>query len=296
MKLDPRRLLVHSVLRRMIRKRPVESVAEYVGRKQQNPDSYAPPTGREAVGIDISELKVDTTLVYRLTPGNAGHRCFVYFHGGSYIGEIIASQWELVMELARGAGNTCLVPIYSLAPRETAEQTVVRAAAAIGAAVEEFGAENVSVFGDSAGGGIAVAAAQQMRDAGAELPARLILLAPWLDASLTHPDQDTIQPHDIMVRRDYLVDAARAYAGDLPIDDPRVSPLHGSFADLPPMHVMTGSHDVVVTDSRQLVERIHALGGEIDYLEAPGMQHVYPVLPLLPEARAAKRRIIELLG
>jgi acetyl esterase/lipase len=245
----------------------------------------------------VSEQTVADTLVYRLTPQqNPAPRCFVYFHGGSFVGQIVSGQWDLVLELVRESGSTGFVPIYPLAPYETAEQTVPRSAAAISAAVKEFGAENVSILGDSAGGTIAVAAVQQLRDAGAELPARLILLAPWLDLPMAHPDQAAIEPHDIMVRRDYLTEAGRVYAGALPMDDWRVSPLFGSFASLPPMHVFTGSHDVVVTDSRQLVERVRDAGGEISFLEARGMQHVYPIYPLLPEARKAKKQIAELLS
>lgn len=297
MKLDPRRVLVHSVLRRRIEKGGrIETVAAYISAKQANPDPHAPPTGKAARGIDISTLSVGGTLVYRLTPQkNPGRRSFVYVHGGSFIREIDSGQWGLVMELVRRSGSTCLVPIYALAPRATAIETVTSVSDVIGSATKEFGAEKVSLLGDSAGGTILVAAAQQMRDMGAEMPASLILLAPWLDLPMTHPDQATIQPHDLMMRRDYLVDAAHVYAGGLPLKDPRVSPLFGDFSGLPPMYVFTGSHDVVATDSRQLVERVRAVGGEITYLEAPGMQHVYPVLPLLPEAHKAKRKIAALL-
>lgn len=275
----------------------INTVGEFVNAKRQSPDPHTPPIGKAARGIDISTSNVGDTLVYRLTPQqNAGRRNFVYVHGGSFIGEIASAQWELVMELVRRSGSSCLVPIYTLAPRATAVETATSASAVISSAIEEFGAENVSILGDSAGGTIVVAAAQQMRDAGTALPARLILLAPWLDLAMTHPDQALIEPHDLMMRRDYLVDAAHEYAGDLPLEDPRVSPIFGDFSGLPPMHVFTGSHDVVATDSRQLVERVQAADGEISYVEAPGMQHVYPVLPLLAEARKAKKAIAKLLS
>jgi len=295
--LDPRRHLVHYVLRRMGRRDGrIQTVAEYVSAKQQNPDPHLPPIGRAARDLDISEGEVDGTLVYRVTPPGDARGAFVYLHGGSYISEITAAQWELVMELSRGSGSTCLVPICPLAPSETAEQLVPRAATVIAAAVEEFGAENLSVFADSAGGGLAVAAVQHLRNAGTALPARLVLLAPWLDVELRHPDQEALKSLDLMARPDYLLDAGRTYAGDLPTDDWRVSPLFGDFTGLPPMHVFTGSHDIIVTDSRQLVDRVRAAGGRIDYAEAPGMQHVYPILPLLGEARSTKRKVAKLLG
>ena len=294
---DPRRLLIDAVLRRRVKSGRGMFVDEYIRIKQQDPDSYLPPTGKPAEGITVSEHRADGMPVFRLTPKQDGSdRCFVYLHGGSFVGQIVSGQWGLVMELVRGSGSSCMVPIYPLAPAETAAQTTVRAARAIGDSIEEFGAENVSVLGDSAGGTIAVSAVQLLRDASAPLPSRLILLAPWLDLAMTHPDQAEIEEHDILVRRPYLLEAAKIYAGDLPMDDPRVSPLHGNFAGLPPMFVFTGSHDVVATDSRELVRLVGEAGGEIEYVEAPRMQHAYPIYPLLAEARDAKKRMAALLA
>ncbi len=296
MLLDPRRLLVHSVVRYMIGKRPDETAVDYVRRKQQSPDPYAPPTGKVAEGLQVAQHDVDGMPLYQVRPEqDPAPRCFVYFHGGSFIGEIVSAQWELMMDLASRSGSTCLVPIYPLAPAETVIQAVARATTIIENAHKEFGAANVSLIGDSSGGAIVVAAAQQLRDSGADQPARLILMAPWIDLTMTHPDQAKMERRDLMVRRDFLRGAAQIYADDLPLEDPRVSPLFGDLAGLPPMHVFTGARDTVVTDSRELVKRVHDVGGEIEFVEAARMQHVYPIFAMLPEARAARRRIAEIL-
>lgn len=297
MRFDPRRIFVHAVLKRMVRPGTrIATVEEYVRLKTENPDSPAPPNGKTAQGLDVTETVVDDTVVYRVTPPHASGRAVVYLHGGSFIGEIISSQWDFVMELARASGATALVPIYTVAPHATAERTVPQMTAVLRSLIAEHGAENVSVMGDSAGAGIAMTAVQALRDSGDPLPARLVLIAPMLDATLSDPGQADIAPHDLLARRDYLLDASRQYAGDLPLDHPLVSSLHGSVEGLPPMHVFTGAHDIVATDSRRLVERVRAVGGEIEYTEPARMQHGYPILPLLREARDAKREIARLIG
>ncbi len=295
--LDPRRLLVHSVLRYMISKRPDETADDYVNARLHKPDPYTPPSGKLSEGLEITEQELDGVPAFRLRPEHASApRCFVYFHGGSFVGQIVSAQWELMMDLVGRSACTGLVPIYPLAPVETTTQTVERAVAAITGAIEEFGAENVSLVGDSSGGAIVMAAAQQLRDSAAELPARLILLAPWIDLTMTHPDQAAMERRDLMVRRDFLLSAAHVYAGGLPLADPLVSPLYGDMTGLPPMHVFTGARDSVVTDSRELVKRVHEAGGEIEFVEAPHMQHVYPIFAMLPEAQAARTRIAKLLS
>jgi len=295
--LDPRRMLVHSVLRYMIRKRPDETAGDYADARKHNPDPYAPPTGKAAEGLVITEHDLDGVPMFRIRPEqDSSRRCFVYFHGGSFVGQIVSAQWELMMDLARRSGGTCLVPIYPLAPDETAMQMTQRAASVVTGAIQEFGADNVSLVGDSSGGAVVVAATQRLRDMSAELPGRLILLAPWIDLTMTHPDQPAMERRDLMVRRDFLLSAAHLYAAGRPLDDPLVSPLYGDFTGLPPMHVFTGARDSVVTDSRELVKRVREAGGEIELVEAPRMQHVYPIFAMLPEARAARRAIADLIG
>ena len=72
--------------------------------------------------------------------------------------------------------------------------------------------------------------------------------------------------------------------------DPHASPLLGDLAGLPPLLVLCGTRDLLLPQVRALVHRVRAAGGEVDYVEAPGLLHVYPLLPV-PEARAAWGRV-----
>ena len=48
------------------------------------------------------------------------------------------------------------------------------------------------LMGDSAGAGLALALAAALRDQGAQLAQRLILITPWVDVELPHPDAPAI--------------------------------------------------------------------------------------------------------
>ena len=54
--------------------------------------------------------------------------------------------------MARNTGATVIVPIYPLAPQGTAATVVPAMADLISSQIDQHGAENVSVYGDSAGG------------------------------------------------------------------------------------------------------------------------------------------------
>jgi acetyl esterase/lipase len=56
-----------------------------------------------------------------------------------------------------------------------------------------------------------------------------------------------------------------------------------------------GTRDLLVPGCRLLADRAAASDWELTYLEAPGLLHVFPLLPFIPEARAAHRHTVEFL-
>ena len=159
--------------------------------------------------------------------------------------------------------------------------------------IETVGADRVVLMGDSAGGGLALAVGQGLRDRGVR-PRRMVLLAPWLDVATDDPASRAIADRDPMLAIPGLIEAGRAYAGPLALDDPRVSPIHGSLGGLPPITVFTGTEDLLNPDSHRLAEACAAAGVSCELIETAGQPHVYPVLPTR-EGQAARRQIISRL-
>lgn len=58
--------------------------------------------------------------------------------------------------------------------------------------------------------------------------------------------------------------------------DPTFSPVYGSFDGLPPLFIMCGSTDVLLSDSRRIHERATAAGVDALLEVAPNMCHNYP--------------------
>ncbi|MET9701018.1 alpha/beta hydrolase [Streptomyces sp. NPDC006529] len=271
-----------------------EAVRARVAEAARRPASHLPPRSLGKVA-EVTRTFVGAWPVYDASPRGAEPAARVlYVHGGGYVHELVRQHWSLIRTLVTGAGARCVVPAYILAPRGTADRTVPVAADLLSGLIESGGAGGTVLIGDSAGAGLALAAAQRLRERTGVQPSRIVLISPWLDVTMTHPDQAALQAADPMLARAGLVEAGRLYAGTLAPDDPRVSPLHGSFAGLAPLTVFAGSRDVLVTDSRELVRRARADGAEVDYHEAAGLPHAYPLLPV-PEGRAARDAIVRLV-
>lgn len=211
----------------------------------------------------------------------------VYLHGGAYTNEIVGPHWSFVAHLADRTGHPVLVPIYGLAPAHQGLAAREFVTAVIAAEVAR--GRRVYLAGDSAGGGLALLAAQAVGGPAGGV-AGLTAIAPWLDLSMSNPEVDALEPNDPWLRRAGLRPIAAAWAGDADLTDPRLSPLYGDLASLPPTQILVGTRDITLPDCRVLRDRIPQ-SVPLTYHEQQGALHVYPLLPV-PEARIGRAAVI----
>jgi len=270
-----------------------EATLARVAELQLRPRSWAPP-GRLSRRVDITVRTVGGWPVYEVAPRGAPvRRRALYLHGGAYVFEIAAQHWSLIADLAVSSGACFTVPIFPLAPADTAARIVPAVAELAAALISGVGADNTTIMGDSAGGGMSLAVAMRLRDEKRGSP-RLVLISPWLDISGTDPQLAVIAPRDPWLAVPGTHAAGRLYRGELAEDDPTVSPINGSLAGLGPITLLSGTRDIVNADASRLVRLAAESGHPLDYHEAPEMLHVYPLLPI-PEAREARRVITDAL-
>ena len=210
----------------------------------------------------------------------------IYLHGGAYAYPMVAGQWGIVEGLIDRTGLPVIIPDYPLAPRHTASEAFDFVQPIIDEAQVEFG--RVVIFGDSAGGGLALSLAMQRRYADARQVDGLVLYAPWVDVTMTNPAIDDVQRRDKILRVPGLAWAGRAWAGDLDPADWRVSPLYGDLSGLPPMRIFQGDADIVGPDVIEFARKAAQAGVDVRLRVEPDGFHVYVLgVPVIPEAVAA---------
>ncbi len=250
------------------------------------------PSAKMRAKLDISTTEFQGRAVWHIAPkGHASAKRLIYFHGGGYVYSAAKPHWDFMCHLADKHGVSIIAPLYPLAPEVDAVATTAFALDFYRHVLTAHDAANLSIGGDSAGGGLTAATLMAARDAGLPLPANAILICPWLEADPSHPDQVIIEPRDAILTRRGIADAGALYAQKLPLKDPRVSPLHGSWAGLPPMLMFGGGDDILVTDARALSAKL----ADIDYVEEAGNMHVWPIFTF-PESRKAQARIAAFVG
>jgi epsilon-lactone hydrolase len=263
-----------------------ETVRERTRKLALRPAPHCPPGLGRNVRVDLHFA--EGWPVYHVEPagsGNVQHHV-IFLHGGAYVHEIVGSHWKLVRYLAEKTNAHCVVPIYPLAPRGSAKEVVPATGRIVRDLIESAGAQNVTLVGNSAGGGLSLAAAQWLLDAGGPQPNGLILICPGVDGTLrrctpSHAARDVMQ--DIPG----MIEAFRLYAGGLNVAHPYVSPLNGRFAGLAPMLIFTGTHDLYHPDIISLANAAARSGVPVELHVRNGLPHNYPLLPT-PEGRAAR--------
>lgn len=208
----------------------------------------------------------------------------VYFHGGAYVRPITGFHWRMLADLAHATGVELVVPLYPLAPEHHGLAALAFAQQVH--ARESARGDPLFLMGDSAGGGLAIALSAILRDQGAPAAHRLILITPWVDVELPHPDAPTIEPRDPMLAAVGARLAGQMYAGALPTSHPAISPIRGVLQGLPPMTLFVAGRDILGPDALVFADKARASGCEVDLRVAPDMVHVWPLLGFA-EARSA---------
>lgn len=223
-------------------------------------------------------------------------RTVFFVHGGGFMAPADPFHVRYAARLAEALDARVVVPDYPLTPEHTWRDSFEQLLVLAGQACREPG-ETV-FLGDSAGGGYVLALTIALRDRGLPLPARMLLLAPWVDLSLsTREETELVAAGDPWLFLGKMEAYAEWWAGSPDeLARPEVSPALADLTGLPPTLVFAGTRDACWPGVKLLVRRGRDAGWPLHYVEAPDLLHVFPLLPLIPEARRAWRTTLEFLA
>ncbi|MGF1466440.1 MAG: alpha/beta hydrolase [Sandaracinaceae bacterium] len=217
----------------------------------------------------------------------------LHLHGGGYVMGSPRSHRPPLAALASQSGFPILSVEYRLAPEHPCPAAIEDAVAAYRWLIGPGGVRpsRVVMLGDSAGGGLTLSSALCLRDAGDPLPAGLALLSPWLDLTAGSERVRQETGCDYVPKR-RLEDPALQYAGGLRRDDWRVSPILGDLAGLPPLFVIAGGEELLLSDSVRIADRARDAGVDVELHVQSDEIHVYPFfLSVSPHSRDGMTRI-----
>jgi len=238
--------------------------------------------------VAVEPGKVGGTAGEWLRPRAASTKAAIlYLHGGAYCIGSPATHRALTSHLARAAGLPVFAAAYRLAPEHALPAAVDDAIAAYND-LSDSGV--VAIAGDSAGAGLAVAAALSLSDGQAARPVALVLLSPWVDLTLAQLS-DGAAPGEAVLSTAWLGACAGHYLAGGNTADPRASPVFADLHSLSPVLIQTSPGELLHSDAARLHDALDKAGVEVRCEMVPGSWHEFQLhAGLLPSARMALER------
>jgi monoterpene epsilon-lactone hydrolase len=247
---------------------------------------YGLPADVAAESVAANGLRAEWTS----TPGDSSDAALLYLHGGGYVIGSLDSHRHLVAAAGRAAGCWALALDYRLAPEHPFPAAVDDAVAGyrylLGRGVKPG---RIAIAGDSAGGGLVVAAMVAIRDAGLPQPGCGWCISPWVDMEAIGETMTSKAAEDPTVQQAGILDMARLYLNGADPRSPLAAPLYANLRGLAPMLIQVGAAETLLDDAIRLAKLAGAADVRVDLQVWPEMIHVWHLFH--PELRAGRQAI-----
>ncbi|MCL6573096.1 MAG: alpha/beta hydrolase [Bacillus sp. (in: Bacteria)] len=219
-------------------------------------------------------------------------KVILYLHGGAYGYCSAETHRSLAARIMNETGVKVLLPEYRLAPEHpfpaALEDTLIVYHWLLN---QGFDPSTIIFAGDSAGGGLSVAATLLLKDRNEPLPAAVICLSPWVDLTSSGDSYSKNKYKDPYLSLGPVKKAAQSYAGSERLDHKFISPVFGDFSGFPPLHIQVGSVEILLSDAEKLAHQAELTGVNVTLTVWKGMWHVFQMSRRIPEARKAIKEI-----
>ena len=243
-----------------------------------------------AIGVTTQEVRVRHIPAewVRLDFGHDRRHIVLYCHGGGYTCGQLGYARILASKLALATGCDVFSFEYRLAPEHPYPAAVQDAQAVWDHLMYQgFGARDVILAGDSAGGNLALELCLNLKEQGRRQPRVLALFSPWTNmacSALSHTGCAGIGP---MLTAEYIAAVRQAYTGpDADWADPRYSPLFGDLRGLPATLIQVGTNEILRSDSELLHHKLQEAGVYSTLEVYEDCWHVFQQMPIRRAAQA----------
>lgn len=204
----------------------------------------------------------------------------LYCHGGGYSTGSSMYARTLTTKLAGSTSMDVLCFDYRLAPEFPYPAALEDAMKAWNyLMLLGYGARDVIVAGDSAGGNLALTLVHRLKEEGRILPRGLVLMSPWTDLTCAGKSHETKKDVDPVLDAEYMRQMIENYAKGQDLSDILISPLFGEFEDFPPTCIQVGENEVLLNDSTMLHKKMVKANVPVKIDVFKGMWHVFQMSP-----------------
>jgi len=224
-------------------------------------------------------------------------RVVLYVHGGAFYSGTLAGARAIAGEIALAGKARALTVDYRLTPEHpfpaALDDTRIAYEWLLASGISP---DSIVLVGDSAGGTLVLALLVQLRDQGKPLPRSAVCLSPTTDLTLSGDTWTLNARKDLLLDPEKIRAAIGLYLQSTDPRTPLASPLYADLHALPPLLILVGSDERLLSDATRFATKAQAAGVMVTLEIWDQMQHGWHIIAaFLPEGRRAIARIGEFI-
>ncbi len=254
------------------------------------------PKGKFFKKNTTRKFKVLNTLVTEVQLNKNANRLILFIPGGAFISGPAQHHWDTAQAIATQTKETIWVCDYPKAPEAKISEISANIDSIYATALEKYAANQIILLGSSVGGTLIAALTQRLIQKNVNLPLKIILISPVMDATLSNPKIEQLDAIDPMLSKTGVLSAKKMCAENNDLQDVMISPLYGSFDKFPKTIFLLAENDIFYADQQLAIQKLIKAKVDIEVIEGKNMPHIWPILPVMKEAKMALNEIIARLN
>ncbi|TPN88906.1 alpha/beta hydrolase fold domain-containing protein [Aquimarina algicola] len=254
------------------------------------------PKGKFFKQNGVRSFKISGSVITEIGRADNSDKLLIFIHGGAFISGPGKHHWDTIQEIAKQTNYTIWMCNYPKAPEHKISEISENIDAIYTTAQEQYQASQITLIGDSVGGTLVTALIQRLVEGKKELPNKIILICPVMDATMSNPDIEKVDAIDPMLSKKGILSAKKMCAENNDLKNVMISPIYGSFEQFPETVLFLAENDIMYPDQKLVVQKLKKTNTNVMVIEGKSMPHIWPFLPIMKEAQVSLKEIIKILN
>ncbi|MEO8932786.1 MAG: alpha/beta hydrolase fold domain-containing protein [Xanthomarina sp.] len=243
----------------------------------------------------LRTFKISDSLITEIGVNKKSEKLLIFLHGGAFVSGPGQHHWDTVKQIAQHTNVKIWMCNYPKAPENKITKISDNIDSIYSVARESYHPNQIFLIGDSAGGTLVTSLIQRLIKNHIELPRKIILVSPVMDASMSNPNIDEMDNLDPMLSKIGVLSAKKMCIANHDLKNEMISPLYGSFDCFPPTLLFLAERDITYPDQKLAIKKMIDAEIDLEIIKGKNMPHIWPFLPVMKEAKASLNEIIRVI-
>lgn len=239
---------------------------------------------------------IKNSKITEIAQKKSSDKLLIFIHGGAFISGPCQHHWDSIKEIAKNTDYIIWMCNYPKAPEHKISEISVNIDAIYNQALKNFNPSQITLIGDSVGGTLVIAMTQRLIANNKQIPNKLILVSPVMDATFSNVDIEKVEIIDPVLSKVGLLSAKKMCAENNDLKNMMISPIYGSFENFPETILYAAENDITYPDQKLAIKKLKQAKVNVIAIKGKNMPHIWPFLPVMKEAKLALNNIIEELN